>query len=132
MKVLVLENDSSIPDKLANYLVANKLEADVIYMADQTDTLEIMEKFGQFELLIFQPNMVTVSQYDMMLMLMYDLLTRDKLAIKRVELMYPSDRIVGDLKSVWEHKRKYLDKVLEVVEIYRIDSYTKEKTRIEL
>ena len=132
MKTVILENDSELSDRLLTYLYENKILYEFIGMADRRQSEEIAELFSEHEILIVEPTMLTFSQYNLMLMLMYDLLTKNKLKIKEVQFFDDVEDITDGLRELWEDKRMYLDQVLKHVELFAIDKMSHEKIKLEI
>lgn len=121
-KYLILENDSVLGDYLQDYIAEHKLDPHILYMVNIRDTDEIAEHFMSSEVLLFQPTLITWGQYNTMLMLMYDLITKGKLGIKEIQIFTHNDDIADDLKELWDDKRKYLDIVIQHVKIFHVDT----------
>ena len=81
---------------------------------------------------MFQPTMITYSQYNTMLMLLYSLISENKLSIKEVHIFSHRDDIESDLMELWEDKTEYLDVVLEHVKVFNIMPVIHDKTRLFL
>lgn len=130
-KVLVLENDFEISERLSDYLKDQGLKPKLLVAVPNRTSEEIAEEFGKAEVLIIEPNLISFSQYNLMLMLMYDLMTKEKLAIKEVRIFTGNEDIEEDLKELWESKTKYLAQVLEKVKIFSVDK-AREYEKVEL
>ena len=122
--ILVLENDEDIERDLERYLDSLSEEKDIVTNADNVENAVMMEKFTTCSTLIVKPTLVEYSQYNLMLMLMYDLLTKGKLGIKEIVFFHPlEDELTKELQEIWDEKRKYLDIVLQHVAVYQVLSY---------
>lgn len=132
MKVLVLENDDEISEYLQRYLDKNFKKILYVYRASNRLSEEIAECFEKCELLVFQPTLIDSSQYNLMMMLMYDCLKKGKLGIKEVQIFTHNDSIHGELSEVWESKSKYIKEVLGVVKIFTIDTVGLHKEELKL
>lgn len=132
---LILENDSELSDRFQSYIeqdsFSDNASVKMLGMANQRDTDEIAEEFVQADILLFEPTMITFSQYNMMLMLMYDLITKDTLTINEVQIFTHKD-MVKEFTELWEDKRKYLDEVLKYVTLYTINPVGFEKLEIKI
>lgn len=128
MKYLVLENDYTLFDRFEEYL--SDKDATVIFGVDSRDSEEIVSAFETHHVLAFSPTLITFSQYNLLAMIMYDCLQREKLCIDEIHIFAHRETIEEELKKLWEGKRKYLDKVLEKVKLFVIDTYDFEKTEI--
>lgn len=118
---VVLENDDHLSDRLTKYLAEKKNT--LLYMADQRDTEEILENFEKGDTLLFQPTLITWSQYNLLVMVMYSLIQENRLSIKEIEIFtHREESVAEELTSLWEGKRKYLDLVLQHVKVFTIDS----------
>lgn len=132
MKYLIVENDHKIDSYFQSYIDKNNIEATMIFGLEHRSTDEMAEYFTQHEILMFEPTLVTFSQYNGLMMLMYDLLTKNCLAIKEIHIFHHDERIERELRALWHDRRKWLDKVLPHVKIYRIDDIEETKTIINL
>ena len=137
IKSLVLENDFEISEYLTKYLKTEGLEPVMLTALEHRVSEEISEEFAKAEVLIVEPTIIKFGQYNLMLMLMYDLLTKGKLAIKEVRI-FANDYGPGyfsvehELKELWESKTKYLSIVLEKVKIFAVDKGDYTKTELKL
>lgn len=128
---LVLENDHALFSYFQKYIDHNGLDPEIVYGADQRDTDEIAAKFAEHDVLLINPNLVSFSQYNLMMMLMYDCITKNSLRIKEIRIFSNVDRS-EELRDMWAGKRKYLDIVLKSVKIYQVDASDYTKTQVEL
>lgn len=135
MKYLILENESEISERLKGYLEAQrhkqKVEAVILGMADHRASEEIAEQFTKCQVLLFEPTILTFSQYNLMMMLMYDLMKKGTLTIKEIQI-FDEPKVEEDLKELWEGKRMYLNLILEKVTIYSVGKLSYEKTKLEI
>lgn len=129
-KYLILENDSEIDERFQEYLDSEGIQKEcvILGMTSQRSSEEVAEYFSKVEVVLFQPNLINFGQYNLMLMLMYDLIQKNKLSVKTVKIFTHKD-IESELKELWEGKDKYLKEVLKHVKIFSIDpsEYTEQK-----
>lgn len=116
---VVLENDDHLSDAFAGYLDENPAEREIIFEAGREYTGRIIDAFAKCDVLEIQPTMLTFSQYNLMVMAMYQLITEDRLSIKEIHIFY-NRSIEDDLRELWGDKRKYLDQVLERVKVFSV------------
>lgn len=131
-KILIVENDSVLDDYFQEYLKQQNIQPKIIYGLEHRTSDELSEYFTQHDILMFQPTMVTFEQYNGLMMLMYDLLTKGKLKIKEIHLYHHDERIERELRALWYGRREFLDLMLPHLEIYRIDDIENLKIKIDL
>lgn len=68
---IVLENDDKLPEELAAYIKEEKLPTEQVCRADRADTDVILDYFAKARILLFQPTLITYSQYNLMMMALY-------------------------------------------------------------
>lgn len=131
MKILVLENHTSIADELKHYLTNN--EVTIVLQANQQSTEDLLEYLSTHDTILFKPTLIGYGQYNHIVMLLYKLITENKNTIKEIQLFYHSnhEKFVEELKRLWEGKRKFFDIVLANVNVYAVTN-GKEKIKIEL
>ena len=132
MQYLIVENDCQFERHFQRYLSENNIQGTVIFGLEHRTYEEMSELFTQHEILLFEPTLITFSQYNGLMMLMYDLITKNTLKIKEIQLYHHDERIERELRALWHEKRKFLDRVLPHVSIYRIDDIENQKIKIEL
>lgn len=125
MKYLVLENDHELSRELQRYLTGK--DAEVVYGADHRDSDEFLEMISRFDVLLFEPTLVTYGQYNLTMMLLYHAIQENSLRISRVEIFKDHGDIVHRLEELWEDKRTYLDEVLKRVELFAVSNYEERK-----
>ncbi len=128
MKYVILENDMILPRDMKAY-VEGKDQVTIIYNANNVDTDELLTAFTEFDVLVFQPTMITWGQYNSALMFMWRLKQAGQLGIREIHILYDAEEVTKELTELWGDKREYLDEVLEVVKIY---SVLREKIEIDL
>lgn len=130
---LVLENDFKLSEELSDYLQdLENVSTTILCMMHNRTSEEVMEAFTNNEIVLFQPTMIEYGQYNLMLMLMWNLIQAKKLGIKEVHIFTRRPELKEELRELWEERRKYLDEVLKHVTIYQIDSFTDEKIKINI
>ena len=136
MKILVLENHTSIVEEIIHYLVDNaSLEPDelatVLLQANQQSTEDLLELLSTHDTILFKPTLIGYGQYNHIVMLIYKLISENKNTIKEIQLFYNSnhEKFVEELKRLWEGKRKFFDVVLANVKVYAV---TNNKEKIEI
>ena len=124
MDYLILENEQDLMPLMAEYLDSKSLQGkfEILYNAAIENIDVILDAFSTNNVLIIQPTMVTYSQYNLMLMCMYDLLTKDKLGIKEIHIIHQHQGIEDDLREIWQGKRFYLDIILKHIKVFMIST----------
>ena len=143
-KFLIVENDCVLGDYFRKYLENEKIitkedlvdgwknTPHVIYGLEHRTTEEMAEYFSKYDILLLEPTMITFHQYNGLMMLMYDLLTKGTLKIKEIQLYHHDERIERELRALWYNKRKFLDLMIPHIKIYRIYDIEKQKIEINL
>lgn len=130
-RVIVLENDQELSDRFKKYLSDKDYKE--MFMADQQESDNISEQFVEFEILAFEPTQIVFSQYNLMLMILYDLLQKGTLKIRQIHIFTSKEeRVEKELKEIWKDRRTYLEEVLKVVKVYTIDNFDFSKHEISL
>lgn len=132
LKYLVVENDSTFDSYFQKYIKKQNIQPYILFGLEMREPDEIAELFSMYDILLFQPTMVTFHQYNGLMMIMYDLLTKGKLKIKEIQLYHHDERIENELRALWYNKRKFLDLMLPHLEIYRIDDIEDLKIKIKI
>jgi hypothetical protein len=128
MKSVVLENEDHLDSSsFISYLGENQMERTYIYNADQVNTDEILAAFSINEVLEFKPTMITFSQYNLMMMVMYKLLAAGILTIKEIHIFSHNEELESELKELWSGKTKYLEAVTRHVKIYQVGRDSKKE-----
>lgn len=132
MKYLVVENDYKLSDYLENYLLEIQAKPQILHSVLHRTNEEIIEAFIKSDILIFEPTLITFSQYNLMLMLLYKLITEKKLGIKQIRIFSHNDNLARELKELWSKQTKYLKVVLEKVSVFQVQpaSFTTEKLKL--
>lgn len=118
--ILVLENDNVLPEEFQKYLDSIPQMKTCICNLHNVELDDIMRGFETSDSLYICPTLIDEGQYNLMLMLMYNLIKKGELKIKEVVIFNPNEDIDRTLSAVWENKRKYLDIVIEHIKIYQV------------
>ncbi len=132
-KYLVLENDDKLPSDVDIMItnISDPHERLIICNASIQDSDLFLSAFSECERLLFKPTQITYSQYNLMLMIMYKLWSAGTLGIKEVHI-YSKDHNEAErqLSLLWSDKRKFLDCVLQQVEIFTVNPQNKTKVNL--
>ncbi len=120
MKYLILENDEKLSSDLTNYLLDKPHE--IIFSADGENLDEMIAKFSTLDVLLFEPTLITWSQYNHALMLLYKLINEGVCTIKEIQIFhkYDTDTYTKTLKNLWSGKSKYLQVVLAKIRVFKV------------
>lgn len=123
MDYIILENEDYLSDSFLSYINKNNINHKIIFEASQEQSGEVIESFKKHQILLFQPTQLTFSQYNLMMMIIYQLLKKNENSIKEIHIFTSNEGIDSDLRDLWEGKRMYLDEVIKHVKIFRVYNY---------
>jgi hypothetical protein len=127
MKCLILENDDSLSKDLNRYIDEHVPDKKIIFEASGHDSKDLLDSFKEHQILLFQPTLITFSQYNLMMMMIYKLLKTNENGIKEIHIFHYDENIGNSLKELWDGKRMYLDEVIKHIKIFRVSNLSEKQ-----
>lgn len=129
-RYLVLENDAALSKRFKRWSDVAMTDKTVLTMLQACEYKEIKMGLANNSVLAFEPTKINFGQYNYILSMMYDMLAIGELGVKEI-ILFADTSIENEMRSLWKDRTK-LDTILKAVQVYSINPFNLNKTKLKI